>query len=60
MNININADDPFGHNWQMAVLLPHENILIGLNVKKKPKNNLANNSELGRMFLLFWAFLKLF
>ena len=40
----------------MAVLLPHENILIGLNVKKKPKNNLANNSELGRMFLLFWAF----
>ena len=58
----------------MAVLLPHENILIGLNVKKKPKNNQANNSELGRMlclpdrepkdrtvtFLLPWALLKLF
>ena len=36
----------------MAVLLPHENILIGLNVKKNPKNNLANNSELGRMLRL--------
>ena len=35
----------------MAVLLPHENILIGLNVKK-PKNNVANNSELGRMLRL--------